>query len=411
MKILKAPSLPDLPNRPLKATDIVPPVEIFETPAAEQILRANVLANANNAELEIVRKALQFSFVVYDPLDHLAEELKGAEFTHVQKIQTRLTGTQAIACLKDKTASIAFRGSSSPLDWIYDFLLIPFYWPIRHFGFGTAWFSVRGQVRKWLASLPADVESVTLCGHSLGGGIAHMAALGLARDFPVNSVVTFGAPKACFLGTADRYSKAIIKGTNKTLGDITYSVVNQRDIVCKVPFSFLGYRSVGKLIYIDYTGAVHHGEQARDIREKNSDMDMDFLLNFMEEEKIQALGPHSDSTEKFYYNMRRTFAWIGKNIPALKSIILPSLMYILFSMYFMRSGLAHLGDKYMDVFMEPPATSSSSWKYTPYQKTKFQKYFSFVVRLVLGVVIAGAFLAGLFYIAMWSTSGLTQGQG
>jgi pimeloyl-ACP methyl ester carboxylesterase len=407
MKILKAPSLPELPNRPLKATDIVPPVEIFETPAAEQILRANVLANANSAELAIVRNALQFSFIVYDPLDHLAQQLKHAEFTHVEKIQFRLTGTQAIACVKDKTAYIAFRGSSSPLDWIYDFLLIPFYWPVRHLGFGTAWFSVRGKVRKYLAALPADVKSVTLCGHSLGGGIAHMAALGLARDFPVNSVVTFGAPKACFLGTAKRYTEAKIKDADKTLGDITYSVVNQRDIVCKVPFAFLGYRTVGKLIYIDYTGAVHHGEAARDVRAKNSDMDIDFLFNFMEEEKIQALGPHSTSTEKFYYNMRRTVAWIGNNIPPLRSVILPSLAYILFSMYFMRSGLAHLGDKYMDVFMEP----SPSWKYTPYQKTKFQIYFSLFVRFILGGVLLVGFLAGLVYIATWSVSGLMEQQG
>lgn len=406
MKILKAPSLPELPNRPLKATDIVPPVAIFETPAAEQILRANVLANANNAELAIVREALQFSFIVYDPLDHLAVELKGANFTHVEKIQMRLTGTQAIVCVKDKTAYISFRGSASLLDWIYDFLFVPFYWPLRHLGFGTAWLSVRGAIRDWLAALPPDVDSVTLCGHSLGGGIAHMAALSLARDFPLDSVVTFGAPKACFLGTAERYSKATIKGSTETLADITYSVVNQRDIVCKVPFSFLGYRSVGKLIYIDYTGAVHHGEEARTVREKNSDMDIDFLLNFMEEEKIQALGPHSDPTEKFYYNMRRTLAWIGKAMPPLKSIIQPSLMYILFSMHFMRSGLAHLGDKYMDVFMEPSA--AASWKYTPYQKTKFQKYFSFTVRLILGAVLAGGFLYGLFTIAMWSTSGLTQ---
>ncbi len=411
MKILKVPSLPELPNCPLKATDIVPPVEIFEKPAAEQILRASVLANANKAELETVREALQFSFIVYDPLDHLAQQLEDAQFTHVEKIHMRLTGTQGIACVKDKTAYIAFRGSSSPLDWIYDFLLIPFYWPVRHFGFGTAWLSVRGKIRKYLAALPADVESVTLCGHSLGGSIAHMAALGLARDFPLDSVVTFGAPKACFLGTAKRYVETKIKDTNKTLGDITYAVVNQRDIVSKVPFTFLGYRPVGKLIYIDYTGAVHHGEQAREVREKNSDMDIDFLFNFMEEEKIQALGPHSTSTEKFYYNMRRTVAWIGKAMPPLKSVILPSLMYILFSMYFMRSGLAHLGDKYMDVFMEPSSSQSSSWKYTPYQKTKFQIYFSLVVRFVLGAVLLVGFLAGLVYIAAWSASGLMQQPG
>jgi pimeloyl-ACP methyl ester carboxylesterase len=401
------PALPPYLPRPLKATDIVAPGDIPVVVPANIFTEQPVPLAKTNAPLDIIRQGLRLSFIIYDPLDHLERELKEADFTNIEKLQVFYTGTQGICCVRGKTAFISFRGSASPLDWILDFLFVPFYWPLCHFGFGSAWRSVRQRTRTWLKTLPGDVKDIVICGHSLGGGVTHMAALDLAKDFPIKSVVTFGAPKACFLGTEKRYNASKINrpGEEKTLGDITYSVVNQRDMVSKVPFAFLGFRNVGNLVYIDLGGAVHYGTDAQAMRGKDSMTDMDFLINFMEEEKIGSLGPHSNSTEKFYYNMRRTVAWIGKNIPVLKSIILPSLMYILFSLYFMRSGLAHLGDKYMDVFMEP---GSSPWKYTPYEKTGLKKYISLTVRFILGTALLGLFLWGLITIAIWSLSGLAQ---
>ncbi len=401
MKITPAKTA-QVPRRiPENKTDIAASVSI--------IAEAANAVDPYAAPRDAVRQGLRFSFIVYDPLNHLERELAEAGFTHIKKLNMRLTGTQGICCVKDGTAYISFRGSASPLDWLFDFLFIPFYWPVCHFGFGSAWWSVRGQVLAWLKGAAADIQGIVLCGHSLGGGVAHLAALDLAKSNKITSVVTFGAPKACFLGTATQYNNTKIHQRNDedTLGAVTFSVVNQRDIVSKVPFKFLGFRDVGQLIYIDQNSAVHYGAEALDARFKDSMTDTDFLFSSMEEEKISALGPNSNSTQKFYYNMRVTVAWIAKIFPPLKSIILPCLMYILFSMYFMRSGLAHLGDKYMNVLTEPLA---QSWQYDSYEKTKAERITALIVRLVIGGLLATGFLWGLITIATWSVESIMKQQ-
>ena len=368
-----------------------PPIlKVFEGPTSEEI--------ASQATL---LEALHFSFIIYDPLDHLVTQLEEAGFSHVKKIDRPLTGTQAIACVYKNKAYLMFRGSASPLDWFYDFLFLPFYWPLCHLGFGTAWRTAKPHVRAWLKDIP-PVDEFLICGHSLGGGLSHMAALDLAPDFKIDNVITFGAPKACFLWTANRYNKTKVNGSDKTLADITKAVVNQRDIVAKVPFSFLGFYDVGQLIYIDQGGTVRYGAEAESARGTDSMGDIDFIFNFMEEEKVQALGTASTDLQKVYYQFRRGLAWLAKAAPILKIAILPSLTYILVSLYFMRSGLAHMSDKYMSAW---PSTLTG-WQFKRYTPTKFEKFFALIRLLVLGGLLLTGFAWGLFHIASWSIESL-----
>lgn len=368
-----------------------PPIlKVFEGPSPAEIA-------AQAALLE----ALHFSFIIYDPLDHLMGQLKEAGFTHLKKIDRPLSGTQAIACVYDKKAYLMFRGSASPLDWLYDFLFLPFYWPLCHLGFGTAWRTAKPHVRAWLKEIP-PVDEFMICGHSLGGGLSHMAALDLAPDFKIDNVITFGAPKACFLWTADRYNKTKIAQSDKTLADITKAVVNQRDIVAKVPFSFLGFCDVGELIYIDQGRNVRYGADATSARGKDSMGDIDFIFNFMEEEKVQALGTASTDLQKVYFQLRQGLAWLAKAVPVLKIAILPSLTYTLVSLYFMRSGLAHMGDKYMSAW---PSTLAG-WHFKRYTPTKLEKSFAFIRLLLMGGLLLAGFAWGLYYIASWSIESL-----
>ncbi|MCC6597527.1 MAG: lipase family protein [Alphaproteobacteria bacterium] len=383
-----------------KRPDIVPgktPVKPLTSSSGEDMYAS---------QRAIVTRGLRLSFIVYDPLPHLLAELTRAGFTHIYKLDKKITGTQGFCCVRDNKAYIVFRGTSSLLDWIMDFVFIPFYWPLCHVGFGTAWRSVRSGVKTWLKSLPPEVDSVMLCGHSLGGGICHLAAMDLAKDFKIESVVTFGAPKACYLGTAARYGSTKVHGRdeNENLGSITFSVVNQRDIVAKVPFEIIGYRDVGQLVYIDQVENIHFGPEAWKARHNDSMTDADILFNFLEREKIGALGAHSSQTQKIFYKVRMAAVSIVEAAPLLKGIVLPTLMYVMFSFYFLRSGLAHLGDKYMSVFTQP----LPEWSYKPYERSSAQEIRALIGRIVFGGLLVGLFLWGLVHIVSWSIEGLHE---
>jgi triacylglycerol lipase len=84
-------------------------------------------------------------------------------------------------------------------------------------------------------------KSFFICGHSLGGAMATLAA---SRFTKVDCLYTYGSPRA---------------GTRKFVKSITckhYRHVNNNDIVPKVPFAFLGYRHHGELRYINFYGNI-----------------------------------------------------------------------------------------------------------------------------------------------------------
>ena len=85
-------------------------------------------------------------------------------------------------------------------------------------------------------------RNVYICGHSLGGAMATIAASRLGDM--VTCLYTYGSPRV---------------GTRKFVQSITcnhYRHVNNNDIVPKVPFAFLGYRHHGDLQYINFYGNI-----------------------------------------------------------------------------------------------------------------------------------------------------------
>ena len=80
-----------------------------------------------------------------------------------------------------------------------------------------------------------------ICGHSLGGAMATVAA---SRFDDVDALFTYGSPRV---------------GSKKFVKAITcphYRHVNNNDIVPKVPFAFMGYRHHGTLRYINFHGNI-----------------------------------------------------------------------------------------------------------------------------------------------------------
>jgi hypothetical protein len=98
-----------------------------------------------------------------------------------------------------------------------------------------------------LCPLPSDLRPLILTGHSLGGALAVLAGYFLAeQNYPVHSIYTYGQPRA---GDA-----AFAADFEVLCGGKTYRVVNQNDLVPRLPGWLLGYRHAGQLQFLTAFG-------------------------------------------------------------------------------------------------------------------------------------------------------------
>ena len=85
-------------------------------------------------------------------------------------------------------------------------------------------------------------RTIFLCGHSLGGAIATVCASRLEKD--VEELYTYGSPRV----GGDIFRDNLLVDHCR--------VVNNNDMVAKVPFWFMGYRHHGHLTYINHYGNI-----------------------------------------------------------------------------------------------------------------------------------------------------------
>lgn len=94
-----------------------------------------------------------------------------------------------------------------------------------------------------------------ITGHSLGAALAILAAdAALKAGVTPRGVYGFGTPRVGGATFADRY--------NASLGERTYRMVHGRDLVTRVPMSFLKYRHVGRVLACDPGGKFAAGNLA-----------------------------------------------------------------------------------------------------------------------------------------------------
>jgi hypothetical protein len=192
--------------------------------------------------------------LAYSPPGTVAIELVARGFAEVRPLSQWLTGTQGVLALKDRRAVIAFRGSESTLDWVLDCLLVPWGRPPRHLGFLCAWWSVRARARAYLEEHRGHFDIIELCGHSLGGAVAKVAALELASNYRIDAVVTLGCPRVFWGGGVRKYDEALT-ADGQRLGERTLSYVHGLDVVAMMPPALLGYRHTSGTQPTSATGA------------------------------------------------------------------------------------------------------------------------------------------------------------
>lgn len=180
--------------------------------------------------------------------EFVAAQLEAAGFPGFRAIDGGGSGAQGFIAYSDDVIVVCFRGTEirEPADVFTDlkFLLVDSGQGGRvHQGFKEAVDSVWPAVRDILASLggaEGNGRRLWMTGHSLGGGMAVLAADRLGS---VQGVYTYGAPR-----TGDRRFRNDYYAR-------TYRVVHNNDIVPKVP-PRVPYRHVGQCRFIDDNGDV-----------------------------------------------------------------------------------------------------------------------------------------------------------
>ena len=227
------------------------------------------------------------------PLTHILEKhlnLTCDAIIDVQGIQGgNFHDTQGFIAHNDKIIVLSYRCTTSGFDWLtnlststsawephedisqghagwcscFDFL-----WdrpkPRVHTGFYSNFITSAPMIKKYIEPLLAPDQpprTLYVVGHSLGAGIATMAACYFLTEFKWDNLphkfvcVTAGSPRA----VQESMQQKIHEEMNKlrTLDKAVIArIVRDRDTVASVPPEFLGFRHLDKLVYITKDGHI-----------------------------------------------------------------------------------------------------------------------------------------------------------
>lgn len=157
--------------------------------------------------------------------------------------------TQGFTAATESSVLLVFRGTESNniRDWMTDARAgrVPsLAGGTVHQGFSQALDAVWSHIQTTLAKHPG--KPLVITGHSLGGGLAVLAASRLP-GVPL-SLYTFGQPRVG--------NEEFAKACESQFGDNYFRIVNDKDIVPRVPPFTAGYRHFGQEIGIDSNGQV-----------------------------------------------------------------------------------------------------------------------------------------------------------
>ena len=110
-----------------------------------------------------------------------------------------------------------------------------------HVGFQAGFNAITNDVRSAVTLSQQRNKPLFIAGHSLGAALAALAArFAVSQNQAPRAVYAYGMPR-----TGDA---AFQTAYNGALGDVTYRLVHGRDLVARVPMSFLNYRHVGNVL-------------------------------------------------------------------------------------------------------------------------------------------------------------------
>ena len=177
-------------------------------------------------------------------LDNAEQDFKKLGYN--ESLLIDVDGAQAHIAVNNERIVVAFRGTE-PTEW-NDIKadLRAFHDDGFHKGFLIEYRKLEQRIKNRIRNFKLENPNreIYITGHSLGGAMATVASCLLEED--IKAVYTFGAPRACSWSTAKKYNVNHIR------------VVNNNDVVPKVPFWWIGFKHVGTLHYMNFYGNVRN---------------------------------------------------------------------------------------------------------------------------------------------------------
>ena len=169
------------------------------------------------------------------------------------------TSTQGFVVGDREKIIVSFRGTQEVIkDWLSNLNFLHEDWTEAnklaevHRGFNNAVNSIWSNVVHEVNLLRDNNQPVWLTGHSLGGALATIVAANYTLQEPsveVAGIYTFGQPRAGDFTFAKIF--------NAVLKDKMFRMVNNNDVVTRLPPQVVGFSHVGSLMYIDSDGLVN----------------------------------------------------------------------------------------------------------------------------------------------------------
>ena len=167
-------------------------------------------------------------------------------YTELPTVSSPLNHVLVIDCPEARV--IAFRGTADPRDLITDaevFFAATVAGNV-HWGFQHAFISILEPLLAWLRDHPSDLP-VFVTGHSLGGAQAVLFAYYAFPELNLRGLYTFGQPR---VGDARFALACSVRFSSH------FRIVNEEDIVPRLPGWLAGYRHSGQHVFFPSIGGM-----------------------------------------------------------------------------------------------------------------------------------------------------------
>jgi triacylglycerol lipase len=213
--------------------------------------------NSKSFDLVNAQATAKASQLAYSKKDDILKTLKTWGFSRARFFSNRKFGTQGFVAGNDDMVLVAFRGTEGGelKDWKADAKIKKV--PGKggghvHRGFKKALEGVSSEMAAAVREYRSEGQPVFVTGHSLGAALAGLAVAAASSErVEIAGLYTYGMPRVGNHTFAEKFMK--------NHGKRAYRIVNNNDVVTRLPPSSVGYKHVGMVKYLTASGKLESG--------------------------------------------------------------------------------------------------------------------------------------------------------